>query len=130
MQWKEKPIKDAIVPDVPPIEEFIKTMWLTAYPMGSNLRKLQRDVAFRMKTRKFRKKLDYQELMPIVGKLEREGFLKTKISTSGKCLIYRDKDCINVENPFIIRYSETSESSAPIEPQPIADEVLVGPTNA
>jgi hypothetical protein len=108
-EWKDKPISTKIANIAPHIHDFIKDMWLKAYPLGSNLRKLQRDIAFRME-RKYRPgKLPYQVIMPIVGKLEREGYLKTRVSSTGKCLIYCDPDCKQDENS-ITTYLDTSRS--------------------
>jgi hypothetical protein len=91
--WKTEPISKKIEHRVVHICSFIIYAWLNAYPFGSSLRKLQRDIAFRMQ-RKHRLpgKLPYQVIMPIVGKLERENYLKTKMKSNGHVLIYRDKE--------------------------------------
>lgn len=88
VEWKDKPISEKIAHRVPHMEAFIKDMWLAAYPLGASIRKLQRDIAFRMERQYRPGKLPYQVLMPIVGNLERQGYLRTRMSSDGKCLIY------------------------------------------
>jgi hypothetical protein len=93
IKWKTEPISKKIEHRVIHICSFIIYAWLNAYPHGASLRKLQRDIAFRMQ-RKHRipGKLPYQVIMPIVGKLERENYLSIRMKSNGHVLIYRDKD--------------------------------------
>jgi hypothetical protein len=113
LEWKEHPVPEQLETSLPHIEDFITKMWLIAYPCGSNLRKLQRDIAFRMQSKhRPDRKLPYQVIMTIIGKLEREGYLKIKMSGKGHCLIFRDDDCIQFPNPFIIKYNEQMDAAA------------------
>ena len=93
IQWRTEPISKKIEHRVIHICSFIIYAWLNAYPAGASLRKLQRDIAFRMQ-RKHRLpgKLPYQAIMPIVGKLERENYLSIRMKSNGQVLIYRDKE--------------------------------------
>lgn len=93
IKWKTEPISKKIEHRVVHICSFIIYAWLNAYPAGASLRKLQRDIAFRMQ-RKHRipGKLPYQVIMPIVGKLERENYLSIRMKSNGHVLIYRDKN--------------------------------------
>lgn len=88
---KTEPISDLIAHRVVYICSFIVHAWLNAFPQGASLTKLQRDIAFRMQRRhRLPGKLPLSVIMPIVGKLERENYLKTKMKTNGHVLIYRD----------------------------------------
>jgi hypothetical protein len=91
-KWKNEPISKTVEHRVIHICSFIIYAWLNAYPNGASLRKLQRDIAFRMQ-RKHRLpgKLPYDVIMPIVGKLERENYLSVRMKSNGHVLIYRDK---------------------------------------
>jgi hypothetical protein len=92
-KWKTKPISKRIEHRVVHICSFIIHAWLHAYPAGASLRKLQRDIAFRMQRRhRLPGKVPLQIIMTIVGKLERENYLKTKMKSNGHVLIYRDDE--------------------------------------
>lgn len=89
LEWKDnKPISPEMKELLPHIEEFIKSIWLDKYPQGANLRKLQRDIAFRMPALR-PGKLSKEEIMPVLGHLEKEGLVKVRIRIDGHCLIYR-----------------------------------------
>lgn len=87
--WKQKPTSPLIQDILPHIKDFIKGAWLDHYPEGANLRKLQRDVAFRMSSGHRPGKLPKEVLMPVLGQLEEEGAVQVRIRRSGRCLIYR-----------------------------------------
>ena len=93
MKWRLEPTSVRIKHRVKHICSFIIYSWLQAYPLGATIRKLQRDIAFRME-RKHRlpEKMPYQAIMPIVGKLERENYLSIRMKSNGHVLIYRDND--------------------------------------
>jgi hypothetical protein len=92
-KWKTEHISKRIEYRVIHICSFIIHAWLNAYPAGASLRKLQRDIAFRMQRRhRLPGKLPLQVIMPIVGKLERENYLKTRMKSNGHVLIYRDNE--------------------------------------
>jgi hypothetical protein len=88
LSWIDKPVSPKIEGILPHMEKFIIEEWLPRYPEGARIRKLQRDVAFRMERKHRPGKLPYQVLMPVVGRLVRQGSLKTRMASDGACLIY------------------------------------------
>lgn len=60
-----------IMSSVPNIKNYILKDWFRLHPGGAHLRKLQRDIAFRMDNSPG--KLDREHLLPIVAALENEG---------------------------------------------------------
>ena len=113
-KWKTEPISKKIEHRVVHICSFIIYAWLNAYPKGASLRKMQRDIAFRMQRRhRLPGKLPIQVIMPIVGKLERENYLKTKMKSNGHVLIYRDKEeNIVPENQYDMRAEALKDDEA------------------
>jgi hypothetical protein len=89
---------------LPELECFLKDQWLPSYPQGAQLRKLQRDVAFRMPRGLRPGKLTFQELMPMVGHFERKGVIRTKAGRGGRVLIYHpsarvfQRDKLDIDN--------------------------------
>ena len=86
LPFLDKPVPKNLKEAFPAIEEYIVNTWLPMYPMGARIRKLQRDVAFRMKTRRLGK-LAYKELLPILGELERKGLVKLRIGKKGRAIV-------------------------------------------
>ena len=74
---------------MPDLEAFVVETWLPTFPYGARLRRLQRDIAFRMLPAHQRGKLDYEtELVPLVGYLQRRGILKIASGRSGRMILY------------------------------------------
>lgn len=86
--WKDKPVSPKIVDVLPHLEHFIAETWLERYPMGAHLRKLQRDMAFRMERQHRPGLLPYEVLMPVLGRLERKGIVKMRMGGKGDCVVY------------------------------------------
>jgi len=86
LPFLDKPVPKHLEKACPALEEYIVNTWLPMYPLGARIRKLQRDVAFRMKKRRLGK-LDYKELLPILGKFERKGLVKLRIGEKGRAIV-------------------------------------------
>lgn len=111
---KTEPISARVEHRLVHICNFIIYAWLNAYPFGASLRKLQRDIAFRMQRRyRLPEKLPLEEIMPIVGKLERENYLKTRMKVNGQVVIYRDyEENIVPENEYNMREAARTDDEA------------------
>jgi hypothetical protein len=88
LAWKNNPAPPEMNDLIPHLVDFIKGTWLENYPEGANLRKLQRDIAFRMPLHR-PGKIPREMLMPILGHLEQQGVVTVRIKVNGNCLIYR-----------------------------------------
>lgn len=60
-------------------EEYITQVWLKAYPLGANGRKLQRDLTFRLKKGTPKEKMDPAHVDALVGELYRKGKISVRI---------------------------------------------------
>jgi hypothetical protein len=83
-----KDSKDAII-------DYILNVFLVAFPAGARLRKLQRDIAFRMDTKDLylkNKKLQYEKILPIIGEMERAGQLKIRLGKQGRLIMYKPSE--------------------------------------
>ena len=91
VKWKEFPIAPEIKDKLSHIESYIKGDWLDNYPLGACLRKLQRDVAFRMLPRELRTgKLPKDVFKPVVARLQEQGAVGVSINAKGlRYLIFR-----------------------------------------
>jgi len=89
-KFLDEPVPDHLQPYVPAIEAFVTDTWLPTFPSGARLKRLQRDMAFRMLPLEQRPpyKLPYEELAPVVGHLQRRGILKTAAGRSGRMILY------------------------------------------
>jgi len=85
----QNPIPEHLASKLPDLEAFVVETWLPTFPYGARLRRLQRDIAFRMLPVHQRGKLDYEtELVPLVGYLQRRGILKIASGRSGRMILY------------------------------------------
>lgn len=75
-----------VIGKMPAIEEYIVNEWLIQYPLGARARKLQRDIAFRMKRKDRPGKLNYEDFLPIVGKLWKKGALRVGPAGKGEVI--------------------------------------------
>lgn len=89
LQHLDSPIPKSIQGIADVLEDYIENTWLVFYPQGARLRKLQRDVAFRMDKPERPGKLPYESLLPLIGKMERAGKLRIRIGQSGRMVIYK-----------------------------------------
>lgn len=80
-------IPKEVVPYVSDIETYIVQEWLPSFPQGARLRKLQRDVAWRMNRKQSPGKLNYESLLPIVGQLIRKDLIGVRIKEHGTLVI-------------------------------------------
>mmetsp|Transcript_31775 Transcript_31775/g.46864 ORF Transcript_31775/g.46864 Transcript_31775/m.46864 type:complete len:272 (-) Transcript_31775:407-1222(-) len=71
-----------IMRSVPYIKEYIVKDWLRLYPKGGQLRRLQRDIAYRMDNSPG--KLDHEHLLPIVATLLDEGAIELDTIRNGQ----------------------------------------------
>jgi len=63
------------------------------YPQGARLKKLQRDVAWRMNRKESPGKLNMDDqLMPVVGVFLRKGLLQTRSNRNGSLVIVHPQD--------------------------------------
>jgi hypothetical protein len=88
LAWKNNPVPPEMNDLIPHLADFIQGTWLENYPEGANLRRLQRDIAFRMPMHR-PGKVPRENLMPILGQLEKQGVVTVRIKVNGNCLIYR-----------------------------------------
>lgn len=87
-----EPVPRKLQPFLPAMESFIVNQWLPLYPDGARLRKLQRDVAWRMDRKESPGKLEYDKLLPIVGELARKGLIKTRAKSGGVLVVMPPDD--------------------------------------
>jgi hypothetical protein len=87
LAWKNNPVPPEMNDLIPHLADFVKGTWLEIYPEGANLRRLQRDIAFRMPLHR-PGKISREKLMPILGQLEKQGVVTVRIKVNGNCLIY------------------------------------------
>lgn len=89
-KFLDEPVPSHLQPYLPAIESFVVDTWLPTFPSGARLRRLQRDLAFRMLPIEQRPpdKLLYEELATVVGHLQRRGVLKTAAGRSGRMILY------------------------------------------
>ena len=89
-----EPVPDYLHPFLPAIEAFVVDTWLPTFPRGARLRRLQRDIAFRMLPVDQRPpgKVAFEDLSTVVGHLQRRGLVKTSEGRSGRMVIYH-VDC-------------------------------------
>lgn len=74
------------------LQDFILNVFLEKYPGGARLRKLQRDIAFRMDTKTAvakGEKLQYERILPIIGELERANKIKVRVGKQGRLILYK-----------------------------------------
>lgn len=83
----KRPIPEKLHPYIPAMETYIVQEWLPSFPEGARLRKLQRDVAWRMNRKQSPGKLDYEAMLPIVGKLLRKGLIDIRQNKNGSLVI-------------------------------------------
>lgn len=83
----DKPISPEILSYIPAMESYVLKKWLPMYPGGARLRKLQRDVAWRMNRKQSPGKLDFEMLMPFVGTLVRKGLVETRVNQRGVLIL-------------------------------------------
>lgn len=92
LQFLDKDIPKELLPSKDAIQDFILNTFLVKYPKGARLRKLQRDIAFRMDTADtavHKQKLQYEKILPIVGEMERANKLKLRVGKQGRVVIYK-----------------------------------------
>lgn len=82
-----EPVSPKLQPFLLAVESFVVNQWLPSYPDGARLRKLQRDVAWRMNREESPGKLEYDQLVPIVGALVRKGAVRTRPGGKGSSMI-------------------------------------------
>ena len=83
-----QPVPEQLHPYLPAIETYVVNEWLPRFPDGARLRKLQRDVAFRLKPRtQSPGKLPMQNIMTIVGVMSRKGIIRIRQSPKGSVVI-------------------------------------------
>ena len=71
-----KPVPPELQKHLPAIETYVKEQWLPLFPYGAGIRKLQRDIAWRMKKKDGSPgKLERQVLDTILGELLRKGVI-------------------------------------------------------
>jgi len=98
-KFKNQPIPKKLQHHLPNIERFLTDTWLPMYPMGARLRKLQRDIAFRMPRKERPGKLTYEQLMPFVGVFESKGLIRLREkATNGTLIITHPEEETNNEN--------------------------------
>lgn len=83
----DKPISPEILSYIPAMESYVLKKWLPMYPGGARLRKLQRDVAWRMNRKQSPGKLDFEMLLPFVGTLVRKGLVETRVNQRGVLIL-------------------------------------------
>lgn len=88
---KQEPISENMKLHVENITRYITQEWLSMYPLGARLRKLQRDIAFRMPRKERPGKIPYEELLPILGHVESKGLINIRKSGKGLLLITSPK---------------------------------------
>lgn len=84
----EQPIPKDVKPYMANLETYIIQEWIPQFPSGARLRKLQRDVTWRMNRKISPGRLEYDHLLPVVGELVRKGLLDTRFDNkAGKLVI-------------------------------------------
>ena len=93
-KFLQEPIPEYLQPFLPAMEAFVVDTWLPTFPRGARLRRLQRDIAFRMLPVDQRPpgKVALEDLSTVVGHLQRRGLVKTAAGRSGRLIIYH-VDC-------------------------------------
>jgi hypothetical protein len=95
LQYVDHPIPQELVNSKDAIVDYIMNVFLAAYPKGARLRKLQRDIAFRMDTKDMylkNKKMEYEKILPIIGEMERSGMIKIRLGKQGRLIIYKPSE--------------------------------------
>jgi len=88
-KYLDQPVPAHLKEDaLPAIEAFVVETWLRSFPCGARLRRLQRDIAHRLLPADQRRRLSFEELVTVVGHLQRRGILKTAEGRSGRMLLY------------------------------------------
>jgi hypothetical protein len=80
-------IPKELIPYISNIETYIVQEWLPSFPQGARLRKLQRDVAWRMNRKQSPGKLNYESLLPIIGQLIRKDLIGIRLNQHGSLVI-------------------------------------------
>jgi len=83
LPWKDKPVPEKHKELYPELEIFVAD-WIRQFPKGARLRRLQRDVCFRMMGfKKSFQGIDCKELLTLVGEMERKGVVWTRLKLNG-----------------------------------------------
>jgi hypothetical protein len=95
LQYLDASIPNDIKDSKDGIVDYILNVFLVAFPAGARLRKLQRDIAFRMDTKDMylkNKKLQYEKILPIIGEMERAGQVKIRLGKQGRLIMYKPSE--------------------------------------
>ena len=97
MALPEKPFPVHPIPPelehyIPAMTAYIQDEWLPLYPKGANLRKLRRDIAWRMDRKKSPGKIPQKDLTAVIVKLRDDGIvsLRRRSTTTRWCLIHQN----------------------------------------
>ena len=92
--WKLLPLLDQPVPKEirdrqTEIEDYITDVWIKKYPNGSRVRLIHRNIAHNALNRRRRRqeRLSYDQLLPIIGSLERQKRISVRVGKSGRLLV-------------------------------------------
>ena len=106
-KFLDAPIPEGLLPYLPAVEAFIVDTWIPSFPQGARMRRLQRDIAFRMLPLNKRPpgKVAYEDLATVLGHLEKRGILKTVAGRSGRILI------LHIDAPT--KYGKSQQDNEP-----------------
>lgn len=86
-KFLDVPIPSSVMPYVEKMTAYVKEDWLLKFPLGARIRRLQRDVAWRMNRRISPGKLPYEHLVPVVGYWKKNDVVDIVLKPDGELLV-------------------------------------------